>query len=63
MPLILLNKPFQVMSQFSAHPERQTVVLYGDGAIGFSLADFDSLARHHANVVGIGGRTGIADTG
>jgi len=42
-----------------AHPERQTVVLYGDGAIGFSLADFDSLARHHANVVGIVGNNGI----
>jgi 23S rRNA pseudouridine2457 synthase len=25
MPLILFNKPFQVMSQFSAHPERQTL--------------------------------------
>ncbi|MFJ3056903.1 pseudouridine synthase [Herbaspirillum sp. NPDC087042] len=25
MPLILLNKPFQVMSQFSAHPDRQTL--------------------------------------
>jgi acetolactate synthase I/II/III large subunit len=42
-----------------AHPERQTVVLYGDGAIGFSLADFDSLARHRANVVGIVGNNGI----
>ena len=42
-----------------AHPERQTVVLYGDGAIGFSLADFDSLARHRANVVGIVGNNSI----
>ncbi|WP_433693876.1 pseudouridine synthase [Herbaspirillum seropedicae] len=30
MPLILLNKPFQVMSQFSAHPERQTLADYID---------------------------------
>ena len=42
-----------------AHPDRQTVVLYGDGAIGFSLGDLDSLARHGANVVGIVGNNGI----
>ncbi|MFJ3047817.1 pseudouridine synthase [Herbaspirillum chlorophenolicum] len=28
MPLILFNKPFQVMSQFSAHPERETLADY-----------------------------------
>ncbi|MBB5391783.1 MULTISPECIES: pseudouridine synthase [unclassified Herbaspirillum] len=28
MPLILFNKPFQVMSQFSAHPERETLAGY-----------------------------------
>lgn len=42
-----------------ARPDRQTVVLYGDGAIGFSLGDLDTLARHHANVVGIVGNNGI----
>ncbi len=42
-----------------ARPERQTVVLYGDGAIGFSLADLDSLARHHANMVGVVGNNSI----
>ena len=42
-----------------AHPDRQTVVLYGDGAIGFSLGDLDSLARHGANLVGIVGNNGI----
>ena len=42
-----------------AHPQRQTVALYGDGAIGFSLADLDSLARHHANMVGIVGNNSI----
>jgi acetolactate synthase-1/2/3 large subunit len=42
-----------------AHPDRQTVVLYGDGAIGFSLGDLDSLARHRANVVAIVGNNGI----
>ncbi|MBP0599754.1 pseudouridine synthase [Herbaspirillum sp. LeCh32-8] len=30
MPLILFNKPFQVMSQFSAHPERETLSDYLD---------------------------------
>ncbi|KAF1043333.1 MAG: Ribosomal large subunit pseudouridine synthase E [Herbaspirillum frisingense] len=30
MPLILFNKPFQVMSQFSAHPERETLADYID---------------------------------
>jgi len=30
MPLILFNKPFQVMSQFSAHPDRQSLADYLD---------------------------------
>lgn len=30
MPLILLNKPFQVMCQFSAHPTRKTLADYID---------------------------------
>lgn len=30
MPLILLNKPFQVMCQFSAHPSRETLADYLD---------------------------------
>lgn len=30
MPLILFNKPFQVMSQFSAHSDRQTLSDYLD---------------------------------
>lgn len=30
MPLILFNKPFQVMSQFSAHPDRQSLADYID---------------------------------
>jgi 23S rRNA pseudouridine2457 synthase len=30
MSLILFNKPFQVMSQFSAHPERPTLARYLD---------------------------------
>ena len=29
-----------------AHPDRQVVLLLGDGAIGFSLGDFETLVRH-----------------
>ncbi len=35
-----------------AHPERQVVLLLGDGAFGFSGMEFDTLARHGVNVVG-----------
>ena len=42
-----------------AHPDRQIVVLLGDGAIGFSLGDLDTLARHHANVVAVIGNNSI----
>src|SRR5207244_7024564 len=34
-----------------AHPERQVVLLVGDGAFGFSGMEFDTLARHGVNVV------------
>ena len=30
MPLILFNKPYQVMCQFSAHPSRKTLADYID---------------------------------
>jgi acetolactate synthase-1/2/3 large subunit len=42
-----------------ARPERQVVLLVGDGAFGFSGMDFDTLARHGVNVVGIMGNNGI----
>jgi thiamine pyrophosphate-dependent acetolactate synthase large subunit-like protein len=42
-----------------AHPERQVVMLLGDGAFGFSGMEFDTLARHGVNVVGIMGNNGI----
>ncbi len=42
-----------------AHPERQVVLLLGDGAFGFSGMDFDTLARHGVNVVGVMGNNGI----
>jgi acetolactate synthase-1/2/3 large subunit len=42
-----------------AHPDRQVVVMWGDGAIGFSLGDLDTLARFGVDVVGIVGNNGI----
>jgi acetolactate synthase I/II/III large subunit len=42
-----------------AHPERQVVLLIGDGAFGFSGMEFDTLARHGVNIVGVMGNNGI----
>jgi acetolactate synthase-1/2/3 large subunit len=42
-----------------AAPRRQVVVLFGDGAVGFSLGDLDTLARFDVDVVAIVGNNGI----
>ncbi|MGI8507574.1 MAG: acetolactate synthase [Solirubrobacteraceae bacterium] len=42
-----------------AHPDRQVVLLLGDGAFGFSGIEFDTLARHGVAVVGVIGNNGI----
>jgi len=42
-----------------AHPGRQVAVMWGDGALGFSLGDLDTLVRFGADVVGIVGNNGI----
>lgn len=42
-----------------AHPERQVVLLLGDGAFGFAGLEFDTLARHSVNVLGVVGNNGI----
>jgi len=42
-----------------ARPERQVVLLLGDGAFGFSGIEFDTLARHGVNVVGVMANNGI----
>ncbi len=42
-----------------AHPERQVVLLWGDGALGFAGMELDTLARHGVNVVGVVGNNGI----
>jgi acetolactate synthase I/II/III large subunit len=42
-----------------ARPERQVVLLLGDGAFGFAGMEFDTLARHGVSVVGVIGNNGI----
>jgi acetolactate synthase-1/2/3 large subunit len=42
-----------------AHPDRQVILLLGDGAFGFSGMEFDTLVRHGVNVVGVMGNNGI----
>src|SRR3954468_23520465 len=42
-----------------AHPGRQVVLLLGDGAFGFAGLEYDTLARHGVNVVGVMGNNGI----
>ena len=42
-----------------ANPDRQVCLLLGDGAFGFSGMEFDTLARHGVQVVGIVGNNGI----
>jgi len=42
-----------------AHPDRQVVLLLGDGAFGFSGMEFDTLARHGVDIVGVMGNNGI----
>jgi acetolactate synthase I/II/III large subunit len=42
-----------------AHPDRQVVLLLGDGALGFSAMDFDTLVRFRLPVVAICGNNGV----
>jgi len=42
-----------------AHPDRQIVALLGDGAIGFALAELDTLVRHEIDCVLVVGNNGI----
>jgi acetolactate synthase-1/2/3 large subunit len=48
-----------VMAARVAHPDRQVVLLLGDGAAGFSLMDVDTLVRHGLPVVMVVGNNGI----
>ena len=51
--------PGYALAASQAHPDRQVVMLIGDGAFGFSGMEFDTLARHGANVVAVMGNNGI----
>jgi acetolactate synthase-1/2/3 large subunit len=42
-----------------ARPDRQVVLLLGDGAFGFSGLEYDTLARHGVDIVGVMGNNGI----
>jgi acetolactate synthase-1/2/3 large subunit len=42
-----------------AHPDRQVVLLAGDGALGFAGMELDTLARHNVPVVVVIGNNGI----
>ncbi len=51
--------PGYALAAALAHPDRQVVLLLGDGASGFALGDFDTLVRHGVNVTAIVGNNGI----
>ena len=42
-----------------ARPDRQVVLLLGDGAFGFAGMEYDTLARHGVDIVGVMGNNGI----
>ncbi|HEX6488938.1 MAG TPA: acetolactate synthase [Candidatus Dormibacteraeota bacterium] len=51
--------PGYAMAAKLAYPDRQVVLLSGDGAFGFSAMDFDTLVRHQIPVVCVIGNNGI----
>jgi len=51
--------PAYAMAAKLAHPDRQVVLLSGDGAFGFSAMEFDTLVRHRIPVVCLVGNNGI----
>jgi acetolactate synthase-1/2/3 large subunit len=51
--------PGYALAAALAHPDRQIVLLLGDGAAGFALGDFETLVRHGVDVVAIVGNNGI----
>jgi acetolactate synthase-1/2/3 large subunit len=42
-----------------ARPDKQVVLMLGDGAFGFSGMEFDTLSRHGVDIVGVMGNNGI----
>jgi acetolactate synthase-1/2/3 large subunit len=51
--------PAYAMAAKLAHPDRQVLLLSGDGAFGFSAMEFDTMVRHQIPVVCVIGNNGI----
>jgi acetolactate synthase I/II/III large subunit len=51
--------PAYAMAAKLAHPDRQVILLSGDGAFGFSAMEFDTMVRHGIPVVSVIGNNGI----
>ena len=51
--------PAYAMAAKLARPDRQVVLLSGDGAFGFSAMEFDTLVRHRIPIVCVVGNNGI----
>jgi acetolactate synthase-1/2/3 large subunit len=51
--------PGYAMAAKLARPDRQVVLLSGDGAFGFSAMEFDTMVRHRIPVVSVVGNNGI----
>jgi acetolactate synthase-1/2/3 large subunit len=51
--------PAYAMAAKLARPDRQVLLLAGDGAFGFSAMEFDTMVRHRIPVVCVVGNNGI----
>lgn len=51
--------PGYALAARHAYPDRQIVILYGDGAIGFSASELETLCRYRLPVVCVVGNNGI----
>jgi acetolactate synthase-1/2/3 large subunit len=51
--------PGYAMAAKLAHPDKQALLLSGDGAFGFSAMEFDTMVRHRIPVVCVIGNNGI----
>ncbi len=51
--------PGYAMAAKLAHPDKQVLLLSGDGAFGFSAMEFDTMVRHRIPVVCVIGNNGI----
>jgi acetolactate synthase-1/2/3 large subunit len=51
--------PGQALAAKLARPDKQVVLILGDGAFGFSGMEYDTFARHGVQVVGVMGNNGI----